>query len=364
VSARRSRSAPPGAYAPRGAHTRSRPLARVGVGPTGLASGGVPPRGQVAEIQRSRLLAGAVSEIDERGYSGTTVAGITGRARVSRRTFYELFAGREECLGAILEEVASLIEQELGAVSLAGCSWRERVRMGLWVILSFFDREPVLARVCVVQALRGGPMVLECRERVLARLTAVVDEGHGEGARAAGCTALTGEGVVGAVFTIVYARLQRREAEPLTGLLGELVGMIVLPYLGAGAARKELERPVPAALLPDASHESRRDVYWSTGDLLEGVPMRLTYRTARVLEGVGAHPGVSNRQVAESAGIGDQGQVSKLLRRLQRLGLLTNQGEGAHAKGEPNAWMLTPRGEHLTQSIRMLTPTTHEQRAA
>jgi DNA-binding IclR family transcriptional regulator len=92
--------------------------------------------------------------------------------------------------------------------------------------------------------------------------------------------------------------------------------------------------------------------------------MRLTYRTARVLEGVGAHPGVSNRQVADNAGIGDQGQVSKLLRRLQRLGLLANQGEGAHAKGEPNAWMLTPRGEHLTQSIRMLTPTTHEQRAA
>jgi AcrR family transcriptional regulator len=337
------------------------------VGSTGLAGGGVRSRGQVAEIQRSRLLAAAVSVIDERGYSGTTVAGITGRARVSRRTFYELFAGREECLGAILEEVTSLIEQELGAVNLAGCSWRERVRTGLWVILSFFDREPVLARVCVVQALRGGPMVLERRERVLARLTAVVDEGRGEGARAAGCTAagLTGEGVVGAVFAIIYARLLRREAKPLTSLLGELVGIIVLPYLGAAAARKELERPIPAAPFSEASHGSRREVCWSTGDLLEGVPMRLTYRTARVLEGVGAHPGVSNRQVAESAGIGDQGQVSKLLRRLQRLGLLANQGEGAHAKGEPNAWMLTPRGEHLTQSIRMLTPTTTpEQRAA
>ena len=36
--------------------------------------------------------------------------------------------------------------------------------MGLCMILSFFDREPVLARVCVVQALRGGPRVLERRE--------------------------------------------------------------------------------------------------------------------------------------------------------------------------------------------------------
>ncbi len=79
--------------------------------------------------------------------------------------------------------------------------------------------------------------------------------------------------------------------------------------------------------------------------------MRLTYRTARVLEDVAEHPGVSNRLVAEHAGIADQGQVSKLLARLERLGLLTNTGEG-HAKGERNVWSLTPTGEHVTQSIR------------
>ncbi len=42
--------------------------------------------------------------------------------------------------------------------------------------------------------------------------------------------------------------------------------------------------------------------------------MRLTYRTARVLEGVAGEPGISNRVVAEHAGISDPGQVSKLLR--------------------------------------------------
>src|ERR1700691_406433 len=53
---------------------------------------------QVAEIQRSRLLAVAVRAIEELGYTRATVAHITRRARVSRRTFYELFANREECL--------------------------------------------------------------------------------------------------------------------------------------------------------------------------------------------------------------------------------------------------------------------------
>jgi hypothetical protein len=65
--------------------------------------------------------------------------------------------------------------------------------------------------------------------------------------------------------------------------------------------------------------------------------------------------------IAQSAGIADQGQVSKLLARLGRLGLVANVGEGHH-KGEPNAWILTATGEQIAQSIRMHTP--HEQRAA
>jgi DNA-binding MarR family transcriptional regulator len=82
--------------------------------------------------------------------------------------------------------------------------------------------------------------------------------------------------------------------------------------------------------------------------------MRLTYRTARVLEGVGECPGASNREVAERGGIHDPGQVSKLLARLERLGLLTNTGEG-HAKGEPNAWTLTPKGSRVAQRLSMTT---------
>ena len=78
--------------------------------------------------------------------------------------------------------------------------------------------------------------------------------------------------------------------------------------------------------------------------------MRLTYRTARVLADVAGNPGASNREIASRAGILDQGQVSKLLARLERLGLLVNDSSG-HAKGEPNAWSLTPAGAALARSI-------------
>ncbi len=80
--------------------------------------------------------------------------------------------------------------------------------------------------------------------------------------------------------------------------------------------------------------------------------MRITYRTVRVLMTIGSAPGASNREIAGEAGIADQGQVSKLLARLESLGLVRNGG-GGHAKGAPNAWVLTPRGLEVERAIRV-----------
>ena len=316
--------------------------------------GGRATRARFAGIQRSRLLSAAVRAVDELGYSDTSVGDITSRARVSRRTFYEQFPDREACLAAALEDALGVVRGELAGAGLEGLGWRERVRMGLWTILVFFDREPVLARVCVVQALRGGPRVLERREGILAQLAAVVDGGRLESPRAARCSAMTAEGVVGAAFSIVYARLLRGERRPLASLLGELMGMIVLPYLGPAAARRELARPAPA--VPIRVPREERPVVEGVADPLGGVSMRLTYRTARVLEGIAEYPGASNRQVGDHAGISDPGQVSKLLARLERLGLLANRTGGGRVLGEPNAWSLTAKGEMVARNIRMHAP--------
>jgi AcrR family transcriptional regulator len=315
-------------------------------------------RTRVGEIQRSRLLAGALTTIDELGYPRATVGQITARARLSRRTFYQMFANRDECFAAALEELIAAVGGELSAAGLEGLPWRERVRLGVWTILVFFDREPELARVCVVQALRAGPLVLERREAVLAQLAAAVDEGRIEDARGDDLTAVTAEGVVGAAFAILYSRLSRGEREPLGGLLGELTAMIVLPYLGPAAARRERGRPAPA--VPATAPRVRAGgASRGVRDPLADVKMRVTYRTARVLEGVGelgaGGLAPSNREVATFAGVSDPGQISKLLRRLERLGLLHNTGAG-HAKGEPNAWALTDKGQLVTHRIRMHAP--------
>jgi AcrR family transcriptional regulator len=287
-----------------------------------------------------------------------TVAHIVARSGVSRRTFYELFADREDCFLAALDLALARGAEAVVPQYEGGGRWRERVRRALAALLGFLDEEPAMGALCVVDSLSGGPAALERRARVLGALIDAVHEGRRESRAGREPTRLVAEGVVGAVLSVIHARIcdAGRGAGPsgsgpsgtgpgqLQALLNPLMGMIVLPYLGPAAAERELERPAPTP---------RRQPR-NASDPLRDLDMRLTYRTVRVLIAVAAQPGANNRQVAAASGITDQGQISKLLHRLQTLGLVHNHG-GDHAKGEPNAWSLTAKGEEVEQTIRAQT---------
>ncbi len=105
------------------------------------------------------------------------------------------------------------------------------------------------------------------------------------------------------------------------------MSMIVLPYLGPEVARREQRRSLPPLERAARANDLRNTVIEQADPLLE-IPMRLTYRTARVLQAAAEQPGASNRRIGEQAGIPDQGQVSKLLARLKGLGVLVNTGVG------------------------------------
>jgi AcrR family transcriptional regulator/DNA-binding MarR family transcriptional regulator len=308
-------------------------------GPSGL------PRGQVTEIQRSRMLTAAVQAVEEVGYAHMTVARVIGRARVSRKTFYDVFLDREDCFLASFDQAIAQARALMVEAYESESGWREGVRAGLARLLTFMDDEPGLARLCVIEALGAGGRVLESRARVLDELAEVVDRGRSVGKSTREPPEVTSEGVVGAVFAVLHTRLLEGGSEPLSALLAPLMSMIVLPYLGARAASKELARPAPKRR--KAARRSRS----GSRDPLEGLDMRLTYRTVRVLVVIGGHPGASNREIAEGSGIADQGQISKLMTRLQRLKLVENRGEG-QAKGAANEWYLTERGAEVERAAR------------
>jgi hypothetical protein len=124
--------------------------------------------------------------------------------------------------------------------------WAGRVRAALRALLDLFDEEPRLAKLCVMQSAVIGPGALARREEVLATLARVIDEGR-DCTRRQQPPPLTARGVVAGTIGAIRARLQQPDSEPLIELLNPLMSFIVLPYLGAGAARRELSRRVPTA---------------------------------------------------------------------------------------------------------------------
>jgi AcrR family transcriptional regulator len=319
--------------------TRTAP-SRLRPGPNGL------PREKVTEIQRTRMLAAAVEAVEELGYARMTVAQVISRAKVSRKTFYDVFADREDCFLAAFDQAITHGGALVREAYTRAPGWREGIRSGLERMLIFLDDEPGLARVCVVEALGAGPRVLERRAQVLQDLARMIDQGRSLADVAHEPPEVTAEAIAGGIFAVLHTRVVEGDGGPFTDLLGSLMSMVVLPYLGAEAASTELGRPALAR-----SPVGRRGEALRTRDPLDGLNMRLTHRTVRVLTVIAERPGASNREIAEGSDIADQGQISKLLARLARLKLIENRGYGQE-KGASNAWHLTPRGAQVERATR------------
>jgi AcrR family transcriptional regulator len=291
-------------------------------------------------VQRPRILAAMARITYENGLRAATVAQVLKHSRVGRQRFYELYDGLDDCFLDVFKEAVALAEERATTAFQAPETWPDRVRAGLIALLEFFDEEPELARVCVVHALAASRPVLVRRRAILSNLATVIDEGNRVRRSGTPLPPLTAEGIVGAVFSLVHARLLATDRGRLVTLASPLMAIIVLPYQGAAAAQRQLARPVPSSERL-AVRPPRKTRY-----PLEGLEIRMTYRTMCVLSVVAASPGASNRQIADGAEIKDQGQISKLLGRLEGLGLIRNGGPGA-SEGGTNSWTLTARGSAL-----------------
>jgi AcrR family transcriptional regulator len=325
----------------------------------------------VVEMQRRRLLLAMEELAGETGLEDITVEAVCKRSRVSRRTFYELFEDRDACFLAAFEHALEELAQHVLPAYEHEQAWRDRIRSGLQALLATFDERPQLARLCVVETLKGGPTVLRRRRELLDLLATAVDEGRTAQAgkpkppqanqkarKTTGPPALTAESIVGGVLAVIHTRLltprdggasPAHDHRPLVELTPALMGMIVLPYLGPTASRQETER---TPITQDRSHTNGHADHHPRppADPFRDMPIRITYRTARVLAVIANHPGTSNRKIGDQAGAPDQGQVSKLLKRLELAGLIQNDGPGSES-GEPNAWQLTPQGHAIHTAL-------------
>jgi AcrR family transcriptional regulator/DNA-binding MarR family transcriptional regulator len=303
----------------------------------------------VRETQRARLIAVAIGVVEADGHPALTIGKVVTRSRISRKTFSEVFTDLEDCFLAAFEQTLERGREVALAAFAAEDGWRSGMRAALLATLAAMEQERGLARLCVIDSLGAGPRVVERREQTLAEIARAIDGGRAAATRARPMP-LTADALAGGVAELLHVSLRRENHVPLTDLLGSLMSIIVLPYLGPAAARQEFNAPAPRTrrAAPVVLSEGANDL----PALLE---MRLTYRTVRVLSAIAQTPGASNRMVSIDAGVIDQGQISKLLSRLESLGLVENTRDNLDARGH-NAWYLTELGARVQRATQSQSP--------
>ena len=144
------------------------------------------PREFVVHNQRERLIAGLAEAVAENGYAGTTIGHITRHAAVSRRTFYEHFGSKDECFVAAYDTVMARARASGSRPpSTRRTTGPTRSAPGSPRCSRFLAAEPNLARLCMVEALVAGPVVVERYDAAIQSLVPYFKAGR-EGRSAGG----------------------------------------------------------------------------------------------------------------------------------------------------------------------------------
>jgi AcrR family transcriptional regulator len=207
-------------------------LARLPPGRHGL------PREFVTHNQRERLIAGLAEAIAENGYSGTTIAHITRHAAVSRRTFYEHFSSKDECFVAAYETVMTQLRERVGEAFEGEDDWPNAVRAGIAAMLAFLAAEPNLARLCMVEVLVAGPVVVERYDSAIESFVPYFQTGReGRSPEVLSRLSPTTEGaLIGGMMSLISRRIIAGKTAELESLLPDLAEFTLTPYLGSDEA--------------------------------------------------------------------------------------------------------------------------------
>lgn len=202
----------------------------------------LPPE-QVATDQRERLYEATIAAVNEHGFVATTISDLVARAGVSRRSFYEHFENKEQCLLATYDALIGRLTTRLTDSYDPQAEWAEQIETFVHTLFDASSDRPDAARLVSVEMGAAGPVGIERWARdadLLARFVSHIF------ARAPGerrLPAPLARAIVGALRTILYARVRReRSIRSLKGELRKLTPDVVAWILAL--------HPVPEAI-PD-----------------------------------------------------------------------------------------------------------------
>jgi AcrR family transcriptional regulator len=138
------------------------------------------PRDVVVSSQRERMVEAMIQVVAEQGFAGTTVADIISTAGVSRATFYEQFADKEDCF---LAAYATVMDRMLAFVAEGFAAddsgdWIERLRGGIRSLLRYLAQNPVAVRVGIVEGFGAGARARDRYQQAVSAFFPFLDAGR------------------------------------------------------------------------------------------------------------------------------------------------------------------------------------------
>ena len=135
--------------------------------------------------QRQRLLRAAAVEFARRGYAGASSESISRQAGMSKATFYEHFANKEDCIIALFDHAAEVVmaHQAQAARAAGDGDAAERLRAGTRAFLSALVEHPEFAQTLLVEIIGAGPRAAHRRDQIMQMFADVLDLENARGAR-------------------------------------------------------------------------------------------------------------------------------------------------------------------------------------
>ena len=127
-----------------------------------------PPLEVRLSVQRRRLFEAAAAVFARVGYAEASAEAISREAGMSKATFYEHFANKEECILALFDEAATEVTRALIDARVdETAGYEERIRSSVHAFLGILAEYPNSAQTLLVEIIGAGPRASERRDAIL-----------------------------------------------------------------------------------------------------------------------------------------------------------------------------------------------------
>ncbi len=174
-------------------------------------------------VQRRRLLQAAGVVFARCGYAEASAEAISREAGMSKATFYEHFANKEECIIALFDDASREVQRRMNAArSQQPATYEDRVRGGARAFLETLARHPESAQTLLVEIIGAGPRAMERRDAILEAFAEYIYADNAEHAPRHGQPTFCGRddafAIIGAIVELVSRQLRTGRPETLLEL--------------------------------------------------------------------------------------------------------------------------------------------------